>query len=526
MSKSIYIVNPAADFPTYFGAEVLAASGRPAGVMMADLAATTVAAMAPADWQISICDQSVAPVDYDHPADWVLLTGKVSQRQRLTAIADEFRRRGKRVMIGGPYASLSPERLRNHCDVLVCGEIEEISEELFADLRADHLRESYSGDRPSLALTPPPRWDLYPNDRALLGAVQTSRGCPFECEFCDVIQYLGRKQRHKPIAHVLAELDLLWAQGYRAAFLADDNFTAYRAHCKELLAAMAWWRRDHPMDFVTQISIDAARDEELMDMCVAAGLTQVFVGVETPNVESLRETGKRQNLRINLADEVQKLVDHGISVMGGMIVGFDADGPDVFALQYEFAMATAVPMFSLGALMASEATPLYDRIVREGRLLEGGVETPAVPWSSNIRSRAMGMDVLHQGMKNLCNSLYSPPAFGERVLRFIATFGRARKGPEPAPLDLEKLRDIDRQAMQVGMDVRRLGEQEGRMWNKVWGAAVRRPSTMAIVARIMFQYAQARHMFEKGNYWEPQLAAAPLAKSHLAPRRSELANAL
>jgi hypothetical protein len=509
MATSIHIINPSADFPTYFGAEVLSAAGFPGGVMMADLAAATVAGLAPADFDVSICDETISPVDYDHPADWILITGKVSQRQRMTAIADEFRRRGKRVVIGGPYASLSPARLRDHCDVMVCGEAEGIAAELFADLRAGKPKEAYFGDKPSLALTPPPRWDLYPNSRALLGAVQTSRGCPFECEFCDVIQYLGRKQRHKPIANVIAELDALWAAGYRAAFLADDNFTAYRAHCKELLAAISTWRRDHPMDFVTQISIDATRDEELLDMCVAAGVTQVFVGIETPNVESLRETGKRQNLKIDLVDEVQKLVDHGISVMGGMIVGFDHDGPGVFAQQYEFAMATAIPMFSLGALMASEATPLYDRIVREGRLLGGGVETQAVPWSSNIRSQTMSMEELHSGMQNLCNALYAPAAFGERMLRFISTFGRARKGPEPAPLDPNSLREIEKQSMQVAMDVRKMGEAEGRMWNKVWGAAVRKPSTMTIVARIMFQYAQARHMFEMGNYWEPGLSAAP-----------------
>ncbi|MGJ0392793.1 MAG: radical SAM protein [Methylocystis sp.] len=509
---SIYLVNPAGDFPTYFGGEVLGASGAPGGVMMADLASATVAALAPRDFDISICDETISPVDYDHPADWIAITGKVSQRQRMIAIADEFRRRGKRVVIGGPYASLSPARLRDHCDVMVCGEAEEVAAELFSDLRAGKPKEAYFGDKPSLALTPRPRWDLYRNDRAILGAVQTSRGCPFECEFCDVIQYLGRKQRHKPIANVIAELDALWAQGYRTTFLADDNFTAYRSHCKELLAAMADWRRDRPMEFVTQISIDATRDDELIDMCVAAGLTQVFVGIETPNVESLRETGKRQNLKISLVDEVQKLVDRGISVMGGMIVGFDHDGPNVFAQQYDFAMATPIPMFSLGALMASEATPLYDRITREGRLLTGGVETQAVPWSSNIQCKTMSMEELHYGMQNLCNALYTPAAFQERMLRLIDTFGRHRNGPAPAPMDQNMLRDIEKQAVQVAMQrITKYGQAEGRMWNKVWGAAVRKPETMTIVARILFQYAQARYMFDRGNYWEPKLSSAPVA---------------
>lgn len=516
MPPSLYIVNPAADFPTYFGAEILAASSLSAGVMMADLAATTVAALAPSDFQISICDESVSPVNYDHPADWIAITGKVSQRQRMTAIADGFRRRGKQVIIGGPYASLSPAQLRDHCDVLVCGEVEEIAEQLFADLRAGHPLDTYLGNKPDLSLSPPPRWDLYPNESTLLGAVQTSRGCPFECEFCDVIEYLGRKQRHKPVAHILAELDGLYTRGYRAIFLADDNFTVYRSRCKELLEAMAWWRRDHPVDFVTQISIDATRDEELLDMCVAAGLTQVFVGIETPNAESLRETGKRQNLHIDLAKEVQKIVDRGIAVMGGMIVGFDADGPGVFAQQYDFAMSTSVPMFSLGALMASEATPLYDRISRENRLIPGDPGVQAVPWSSNIVPHSMSIEELQSGLQWLCNALYAPAAFGERMLRFIESFDRERKAPALAYFDPSMLREIEKQSLQVAMDVRRMGEQEGRMWNRVWGAAVRKPATVPIVSRILFQYAQARLMFSKGNYWEPHLAAQPPARPKIS----------
>ncbi|MDE2363226.1 MAG: B12-binding domain-containing radical SAM protein [Hyphomicrobiales bacterium] len=514
---SVYLINPSADFPTYFGAEALAGSGLSPGAMTADLAVATIAAMAPDDFRITICDENIAPVDYDNESDWIAITGKVSQRQRMVAIADEFRRRGKKVVIGGPYASLSPARLRDHCDVLVCGEAEEIVDELFADLRAGKPKPLYVGNKPSLALTPAPRWDLYPNEGALLGTVQTSRGCPFECEFCDVIQYLGRKQRHKPIANVIAELDLLWDAGYRSAFIADDNFTAYRAHCRELLAAMKEWRRDKPMDFVTQISIDAARDPELLDMCVEAGVTQVFVGIESPNLESLREAGKRQNLKVKLVDEIQKLVDHGMAVMGGMIVGFDHDGPDIFQAQYEFAQATPIAVFTLGALMASEATPLHDRMMREGRLIDGGIETQGVPWASNIRSLTMSAEELGAGLKNLSNAIYSPEAFGERMLRFIKTFGSKRRGPPPSMPDPATLRAIDRRATEVSMNIRKLGEAEGRMWNRIWGAAVRRPETLGMVTRLLFQYAQIRHMYAKGAYWEPMLASPPVAP----PARSQ-----
>src|SRR5262249_45882554 len=148
------------------------------------------------------------------------------------------RRRGVKVIIGGPYASLSPDVLRPHCDILVIGEMEEIAEELFADLRNGYAKEEYVGARPDLGRSPLPRWDLYPNDRAIMGTVQTSRGCPFDCDFCDVIQYLGQKQRHKSTAQVLGELDVVYRFGYRQIFLADDNFTIHRSRTKELLVAL------------------------------------------------------------------------------------------------------------------------------------------------------------------------------------------------------------------------------------------------------------------------------------------------
>jgi hypothetical protein len=502
----MYLVNPASDFATYFSAEVLAGSGLPAGAIMADLPTVTLAALAPTDFKIAICDENVSTIDYDHPADWIGITGKVNQRERMTAIAGEFRRRGKRVIMGGPYASLSPHILRPHCDVLVRGEVEDISAGLFSDLRAGRVRDEYVGDRPDLASSPTPRWDLYPNERALMGALQTSRGCPFECEFCDVIQYLGRKQRHKPIDHVITELDALFARGYRTIFLADDNFTAYRRRCKELLEAITWWRRDHQVNFITQVSVDAARDEELLDMCAGAGLTQVFIGIETPNEESLRETKKRQNLHGNLADEVQRFVDHGIGVIGGLIVGFDADGPGVFKQQYEFAMASAVPIFSLGALVAPDATPLYERIAREGRLVTGSSDVQAVPWNSNIEPKNMSVQEMRSGLQKLCNQLYAPAAFGERMLRLIETFGSARRLHGAGFLAPTLIRDIDAHVVQLALRVRRMGDDESRMWDRIWSATARRPAAAPLVTRMMFMYLQARYMFQKGNYWEPQLA--------------------
>src|SRR5215813_15139027 len=429
MSKTIYLINPANDYPSYYGLEVFAGWGVKPAVNTADLATVTLAAMFPEDFNVSLCEEHITPVDFDSPADYVGITGKISQRNRMIALAGEFRRRGKTVMIGGPYATLSPDAVRPHCDITVRGEVEEIFDDLCDDLRQSRWKSEYVGNRPDLSTCALPKWEKYPNDRALSGTLQTSRGCPFECEFCDVIQYLGRKQRHKPISLVLAELNELYRHGYRTVFLADDNLTVYRSRAKELLAALRDWNNrqaEGQVQFSTQVSIDAAKDDELLQMCNDAGLTSVFIGIETPNEDSLYETKKRQNTKVDLIQQVQRFFDHGISVTGGMIVGFDADGLDIFRRQYEFAMASAIPIFSLGALVAPEATPLHNRMKKLGRLEEEGSETPGTPWSTNIIPNHMTRDQLLAGIQWLYNNLYHPDALTERVSSFVAKFNTAK----------------------------------------------------------------------------------------------------
>ena len=225
MSTSLYLINPACDVPTYHSGDVFAASGMAAATSVADLATTTVAAMAPEDVHVAICDEDIEPADLSTSADIVGLTGKVTQLGRMIALAAKYRARGKTVLIGGSYASLDPEALRPHCDILVRGELEDIAGGLFNDLKERRVEGGLRGGRPALTSSPIPRWDLYRNDRALLGCVQTSRGCPYQCEFCDVIEYLGRKQRFKGVGQVLAELDVLKASGYRRILISDDNFT-------------------------------------------------------------------------------------------------------------------------------------------------------------------------------------------------------------------------------------------------------------------------------------------------------------
>jgi radical SAM superfamily enzyme YgiQ (UPF0313 family) len=525
MGKSIYLINPASDSPGYFTAEVYGAWGLGPAAMMADLAIPTVAGMVPKDFDVRICDESVCPIDFDMSVDFVGITGKISQWGRMVAIAREFRQRGKTVLIGGSYASLSPEIVRSHCDILVQGEMENTFQELFSDLRAGRWKTEYIGDRPDLTNSVMPNWAMYPNERAVMGAVQTSRGCPFECEFCDVIQYLGRRQRHKSVSQVLRELDEVYRYGHRYIFLADDNFTAHRARTKELLAALRKWNvrqdRGH-VRFVTQVSIDAAKDEDLLKKCSEAGLTQVFVGIETPNEDSLRETKKRQNLKVNLVEQIQHFLDHGISVTGGMIVGFDSDGPDIFERQYQFAMSTPIPIFSVGALVAPAQTPLYARMIKEGRIVSSGSEVAAAPWSTNIVPRQLTSEQLLQGIKWLCNSLYRPSAFGERVLRFIDSLG-GRQDPQHAEgiWQARSLRTIESESIDLLSNLIRLGPGEQVMWTRIRKGISRKPESAEFVIPMLVQYLQIRYMYEHGHFWDSHL---PSGLPYTLIRENGLAN--
>ena len=430
MQPSLYLINPAEKAPGYHSMEVLQAWRIARAVNFADLSTTTIAALAPRDWRVTICDERIQGVDFAAQADVIGITGKVSQRDRMIELANEFRRRGKLVVFGGPYATLNPEDLRPHTDILVRGEIEEIAGRLFADLAAGRWEKDYEGTKPDLSLSPVPRWDLYPRRVALTGQVQTSRCCPFECEFCDVIQYLGRKQRWKDPEQVVRELDVLYGLGFRDVFFADDNFTVKRRRTHALVERVAQWNRARPagrVRFSTQASIDLARDEDLLRACAAAGLTTIFVGIETPNQESLAETHKRQNMRVDLAGEVRKIVQAGIMVTCGIIVGFDHDDTSIFERQAEFIDTLAVPIVSLGLLVAPAATPLYARMQNEGRIIGHGRFGAGGLLETNIRPKLMSEAELKAGAAWLTNRIYSTRSRAGCG----CSWRQARPGPAP-----------------------------------------------------------------------------------------------
>jgi hypothetical protein len=525
MSKSIYLINPAPDFPSYSSSDVLReATGRGVASFLS-LAAPVVAAMIPDDFKVTLCEENVTPIDFDAPVDYVGITGMVSQWQRMKAIAREFRKRGRVVIIGGPQATLRADDVRPHCQILVRGEIEEIADGLFEDLRTGNWKTEYVAATPQSIDAPLPRLDLYPNERTLTGAIQTSRGCPFGCEFCEAIQYQGRKQRHKPIPRVLEELDQLHTFGYRQVFIIDDNLTASRKHAKELLEAIKSWNRKKGarMTFVAQVSIDAASDEDLLRACADAGVVDVFVGIETPSTESLREVKKFHNTRIDIQSQIERFVESGIGVTGGMIVGFDSDGPDIFERQYEFAMATPIPFFTPAALFAPDTTPLFERLRREGRVAAKSAELPCTPWTTNVIPKQLSREELAEGLRWLVNKLYHPRSFTRRVRRFVDLWRRAAGNRASAPrARAERLRPVERECLGLLTRLPLLGLSELMMSLRLAALVLANPRVTRVVVLQVLLYLQARYLFERGRFWDPALARLERPSASRSSRRSRI----
>lgn len=492
---SIHIINPACSAPSYYTSETLA-DEIGGWARIADLAIPTVAALVPEGWDVRLTDEEITPVDLESRADFIAITGKVSQRRRMIELAAEFRRRGCTVVIGGSFASLSPDDMRPHADVLVTGELEELAPELFADLAAGRWADRYDGGQADITRSPVPRWDLYPTGRALAGALQTTRGCPFNCEFCDVIQYQGRKQRHKTIAQVLDELAALYAHGFREVFLVDDNFTVHRRWAREALAALADWNAAHaedPVRFMTQASLDIARDDDLLEMCGAAGLHTLFTGVETNNEASLRETGKLQNLLLPVEEAISRMVAKGLAISAGVIVGFDHDGPDIFDKLFDFLQRSPLPDLTLGVLTAPAATGLYRRLAREGRLIGDIWETTAgSPFETNIQPAQMSRDVLLAGAARLGAELYHPENYQRRLLNLIDQYGADKPEARAARPRVGRRR----QAMGALRRISARGRREAEMVTDILRFAARKPPVLPAVMQSLVRYEQARHVLD------------------------------
>ena len=382
----------------------------------------TIAAMLPSDWQLKLVDLNVERLkDSDlRWADYVMISAMIIHKQSVHEMVARCTTFKKRVIAGGPLFTTGHDAFPA-IQHFVLGEAEDVMAQLVADMRAGTLQPQYSPtDRPDIKRVPAPRWDLIDFRHYVTMAVQFSRGCPYDCEFCDIIIMNGRVPRTKTPAQLIAELEALRLQGWKdMVFIVDDNFIGDKNRTKALLRELIAWReRVQPsMGFFTEASVNLADDKELCDLMVKAGFKKVFVGIETPSVESLQECHKVQNKGRDLVETVKTLQRAGLEVMGGFIVGFDSDRQDVFKQQFDFIQRSGVVTAMVGLLSALPQTKLYHRLKKEGRLVADatGNNTEAV---LNFKPK-LNREFLQSGYRDLMKRLYEPKAYYQRIRTFL-----------------------------------------------------------------------------------------------------------
>jgi radical SAM superfamily enzyme YgiQ (UPF0313 family) len=384
----------------------------------------TVAALCPKTWELRLIDRAVEDLQETDLewADLVMLSGMHVQKDDIHALLRRARALGKRTMVGGPYASSEPEVLARLADHVVVGEPDEVFGEIAADLERGTARPMYViAEKPDVSKTPAPRFDLLRINKYASMAVQFSRGCPFQCEFCDIITIYGRKPRTKAPAQLLAELDRLYELGWRdQVFIVDDNFIGNHRRALELAQSLQHWQQDHeqPFFFYTEASMDLAQRPELIEAMVKANFFYVFLGIESPSKSSLSEVKKFQNLRRDPLECIRTIQNGGLWVTGGFIIGFDSDSETIFDDQREFIEQAAIPWAMAGFLQAPPTTPLYERMRKEGRLLENSGATSNFS-PPNFRTR-LPLPFLLEGYRDTLSALYSPSGYFKRCLNSLS----------------------------------------------------------------------------------------------------------
>ena len=382
----------------------------------------TVAAMLPRDWDLRLVDLNVERLDDTDLkwADYVLLSAMIVQKDSVREVARRCAALGKCLVAGGPLFTTGHESFPE-IPHFVLGEAEEIMPQVVADLAAGTLAPIYRATGyPPIKLAPIPRFDLVKFRHYVTMGVQFSRGCPYDCEFCDIIVMNGRVPRTKSPEQFIAELDLLLRLGWKdMVFVVDDNFIGNKARTKALLSAIIEWRRETRagMGFLTEASVNLADDAELLSLMVEAGFRKVFVGIETPSATGLNECHKLQNQGRDLVSAVQTMQKSGLEVMGGFIVGFDSDTRDIFKQQFDFIQRSGVVTAMVGLLTALPQTRLYQRLKKEGRLL---AETTGNNTEAALNFLpTLNREYLENGYRELMRRLYEPRNYYRRIRIFL-----------------------------------------------------------------------------------------------------------
>lgn len=401
-------------------------------VLLPPLNLVTVAALFPPEWDFRLVDRNIRPVE-DAEWEWadvVMLTAMIVQEEDFAEQIREAKRRGKPVVVGGPYATSVPQDAEAAgADFLVLDE-GEITIPMFLDaLRRGEPRGTFraGGKKPDVTQTPPPRFDLLDLPAYDSMSIQYSRGCPFLCEFCDIITLYGRVPRTKTPVQMLAELQRLYHLGWRRSiFVVDDNFVGNKHRVKDFLRELRPWQEEYnyPFSFDTQASVDLAQDDELLDLMVECGFSAVFLGIETPDPASLKATKKYQNANSPLVEAVDRIARAGLRPMAGFIIGFDGEAPGAGGRIARFIEEAAIPVTTFSMLQALPNTALWDRLEREGRLLPHRAGLNQTNLMNFIPTRPMPeiareyVDAFHR--------VYDPLVYLERTYRCFVRMGPPR----------------------------------------------------------------------------------------------------
>lgn len=435
----------------------------------------TVAAMLPEEWEKRLVDLNIRRLRQKDLAwaDCVFVSAMAVQRRSVENVLERCLEAGVRVVAGGPLFTCEPEAFPN-VDHLLLNEAEKTLPRFLEDLANGTPERVYRAtDFPDLHSTPVPLWDLADLKRYGSMNVQYSRGCPFDCEFCNITALFGRRPRTKSAGQILAELNSLWNLGWRGSvFFVDDNLLGNKRHLKEeLLPALISWQKGHPgMPFNTEISINLADDDELMDMMVQAGFDSVFIGIETPSNDALEECGKIQNCGRDLVADIRRIQSAGLQVQGGFIVGFDGDTPDIFQRQIDFIQKTGIVTAMVGLLEALPGTRLFERLKRENRIAATATSGDNADATTNIIPR-MNLESLRAGYLEIMRHIYTPRNYYRRVL----TFMRQYKAPQvTVALSRERVFAALRSVVRLGI----LGRERFHYWCLMVWTVLRRPSLL------------------------------------------------
>jgi radical SAM superfamily enzyme YgiQ (UPF0313 family) len=391
------------------------------------LGLATVAALCPDDWEVTIVDENVESIPLAPQADVIGICGMGVQFKRQQELLSYYRKRGHFAVAGGSYASLCPESYETLADCVVAGEAEYIWRDFCDDFKASRPKQLYQETGiVELSDSPVPRFDLLKLNRYRSVSLQFSRGCPYRCEFCDIIVMFGRRPRTKSPSQVGRELDLLRKLGVRSAFFVDDNLIGHKPAAKKLLRFLVQYQEQHKHRFVfgTEASVNLAQDDELIDLFRRAGFGWVFLGIESPDPASLIETKKFQNTKQDLLSAVRRIYAGGIEVLGGFIVGFDSDTPDTFERQYHFITQSGIQGAMVGLLTAAPKTPLYYRLEQQGRLLPEANNSDNTKQGTNVVPLRMKYDEMIERYRALYTRLMAHRNIADRIRNKVRFLGK------------------------------------------------------------------------------------------------------